>query len=148
MFDYCHYFHSHCADPEKRSVPSAELAAFFDVDATQVRKDFAAAGIPGRPRVGYARDRAMKKLRTLIGIDASQKAVVVGAGRIGSALARYKGFAGYGIDFFALFDDDPEKAGKAADGRRVYPMKSLEKVVKKHDVRIAVIAVPVHARAV
>lgn len=68
--------------------------------------------------------------------------MIVGAGRLGSALANYRGFARYGIEIVAIFDNDPGKIGQFVSDLVVLPLKDLKRIVKRFKVEIGVICVP------
>src|SRR4029079_485694 len=68
--------------------------------------------------------------------------VIVGVGRLASALAAYNGFSSRGIRIAALVDSDPSKVGTTVGGLTVSPMSHLASLVQQHGVAIAVIATP------
>jgi redox-sensing transcriptional repressor len=72
---------------------------------------------------------------------------VVGAGRLGGALADYDGFRGSNFAVVALFDTDAEKIGRAVgDSRvRVHDARDLARVVREERIDVGVIAVPARA---
>jgi len=144
LFGYYHYLTQH-RDPSGKSVSSAELADFLEIDATQVRKDLAAAGIRGRQRVGYSVKTVTRKIRSLLGLDRPRNAVIVGAGRLGGAISEYRGFTDYGIRFVAFFDRDPRKKGTKIGGKPVYECKDIPRIVRKRKVELGVITVPAHS---
>jgi redox-sensing transcriptional repressor len=142
LFSYYHYLLQHHEGGEANSVSSAELAEFLEIDATQVRKDLAAVGVRGCPRVGYPTKNVIRTIASRIGLGAKHNAVIVGAGRLGGAVAEYSGFTSYGVNFVALFDDDPHKQGAEVGGCPVYPMGKLGPVVRRHQAKLGVITVP------
>ena len=76
------------------------------------------------------------------GLHRTHRLVVVGAGKIGSALVQYRGFRQRGFDIVALFDTDPSKIGKAYDGLRVRSDAELDQVLASERPDIGVIVVP------
>src|SRR5450756_490111 len=85
-------------------VSSEMLGDAAGVPAAQVRKDLAYLGEFGRPGVGYDVAEMRNKLARQLGLDVERAVVVVGAGRLGSAISAYRGFATYGLHIAALFD--------------------------------------------
>src|SRR3989339_959395 len=71
---------------------SDNLADAADVTPSQVRKDFSIFGVTGNRRGGYVLDELIERLNRILGKNVTQNVVIVGAGRIGSALMKYKGF--------------------------------------------------------
>lgn len=68
--------------------------------------------------------------------------VLVGVGKLGSALMSYAGFSIYDLDILAGFDIDPKRIKKGAFGKPVYPMDKLKTVCQRLDARIGVITTP------
>ncbi|HCU29321.1 MAG TPA: redox-sensing transcriptional repressor Rex, partial [Sphaerochaeta sp.] len=69
-------------------------------------------------------------------------AVLIGAGHLGSALARYEGFESYGLKIVAAFDIDQQKWGAKLGDVPVYPLSHLQQYLEENHVNIGVIAVP------
>ncbi|MCX7920295.1 MAG: redox-sensing transcriptional repressor Rex [bacterium] len=120
---------------------SDNLADAVGVKPSQVRKDFSLFGISGNKRGGYIIDELITKLNTILGKDEIQKVVIIGAGHIGTALMKYKGFEKEGIKIVAAFDIDPAKYNRNAEVP-VLPLDELKDCVHKHNIKIAIIAVP------
>lgn len=130
------------AEARSGSVTSTEIAEAIGVDPTQVRKDFGVIGVRGKGRVGFDAEAAVRAIRAVLGFDHDHPAVVVGAGRLGGALAAYGSFARYGLRVVAVFDDDPKKVGQEVGGVTVHHVRELKEIVRKRRVRLGVIATP------
>jgi redox-sensing transcriptional repressor len=120
---------------------SDNLGEATGVTAAQVRKDFSLFGISGNKKGGYLIDNLIEKINSILGKDEVQKVIMVGAGNLGSALARYRGFEKEDIDIVAAFDADPAKQGKI-NNIQVYPIKDVFEYVRNNKVRVAILAVP------
>ncbi len=127
------------------TVSSRQLSDALGLTAAQVRKDLAQFGQFGRPGVGYRVAGLMEKLRAIFGTDTLRSVALVGVGSLGRALLRYKGFGPKGFRLSAAFDDAPGKVGRELGGLLVQPMEQLAQAVRKHDMRLAVVAVPAEA---
>ena len=68
------------------------------------------------------------------------KAIIVGAGNIGKALLRYKGFETGGIKVIAAFDIDPGKYSREYEVP-VLPLEDLRGFVHEHGIKIGILAV-------
>ena len=112
------------------------------VTASVVRKDFSLLNIIGQKRGGYDINNLIAKLDQLLGKSGSQKAVVVGCGRIGGALLRYNGFESDGIKIIAGFDTNTRICDGSDCPVTIYSMKKLKEVVEREQIRLAIIAVP------
>ncbi len=91
------------------NISSADLASRFHLSASQIRKDLAHFGELGIRGVGYRVDDLKGRLEQLLGLDAEHRAVIVGAGNLGTALARFPGFQSSTFRVVALFDNDLAK---------------------------------------
>ena len=67
----------------------------------------------GKPGIGYGVEGLIQRVRHILGTDRTWGAVLVGVGRLGNALARYKGFEAKGIRLVAVLDNDPELIGSS-----------------------------------
>ncbi len=125
------------------TVTSAQIAEALDIDATQVRKDFAAIGLRGMGKVGFDVFEVCRSIKIVLGFDKQYEAVLVGAGQLGSALLAYSGFETYGLNFVAAFDNDKNKIGKKIAGCKIRPMKGMKPFVKSRMIRLAILTTPV-----
>src|SRR3989338_7633123 len=73
-------------------------------------------GVWGARRIGYCVSGLKAELQKILGLDREWPVALVGFGNLGSALFHYKGFARQGFRIAVVFDDDPAKAGRSADG--------------------------------
>jgi redox-sensing transcriptional repressor len=124
-------------------ISSKDLAAMIDLNAAQIRKDFSYFGEFGTRGVGYAVDRLVDEIRRCLGLHRTWNVIIVGAGSLGSALARYRGFAEQGFKLVAMFDASDKKIDHSfGEGRRVQAVADLETFLAEHDVDIAIVTVP------
>jgi len=123
---------------------SDNLADAVEVTPSQVRKDFSLFGILGNKRGGYKVDELIEKLNSILGKNELQNVVIVGAGHMGTALMRYKGFEKEGIRIAACFDTDENKLDRNAK-IPVLPISEMQEFIKKKKIRLGIIAVPDHA---
>ncbi len=143
-----HYYHlvgEQIPDRASGWVSSAHIAQLLDMDDTLVRKDLAAIGVRGRPRVGFSSAELKGRIREVLGFNEMYKAVIVGAGRLGGAIVSYAGFAKYGLFIAALFDGDESRVGEVMGGVLVQSLDNLESVIQRHDVHMAIVTVPAEA---
>ncbi len=120
---------------------SNNLGDALDITSTLVRKDFSILGIPGNKRGGYNIDEVIAKFDDKLGSGKPIKVIIVGCGNIGRALLQYTGFEKDGLKVVAGFDKGVDAVSKDKS-IPVYPMEELDSYVKKHHIKIGVIAVP------
>lgn len=126
-------------------ISATAIAGALGLSEIQVRKDLAAISDGGRPGVGYETSMLIDDIAHYLGYDRRVKAVLVGAGNLGRALAGYGGFVRCGLDIAAAFDSDPKLAGDKAGRSVVYPMEALPLFCREHEVQIGIITVPAKA---
>jgi redox-sensing transcriptional repressor len=80
-------------------------------------------------------------LEDFLGLNNSQKAVLVGVGKLGTALLSYKGFEKYGLKITAGFDVNPDIIGKEIAGTKIYHESEMASYLKKHKIKMAILAV-------
>lgn len=127
-----------------KTISSQALADQFNLNSAQIRKDLAYFGEFGVRGVGYFVEDLRRQITEILGLDANHRVAIVGAGRLGTALANYKGFADSNFTIVSLFDNDREKIGKTT-GKPEYPIydvRKLSKIVHEENIDIAVITVP------
>ena len=130
-----------------QTISSGELAAHGGTTSAQVRKDLSFFGSFGKRGLGYSVPELVGKLRDILGLKRTYQVVVVGAGKIGSALAQYQGFGQRGFQVAAVYDADPKKIDADWNGLVVRDVKHLEQDLARAPVDIAILATPAGAAA-
>lgn len=131
------------AREQRLTVVSSEmLGDAAGVPAAQVRKDLGYLGEFGRPGIGYDVAEMQRRLAELLGLAMEKEVIVVGAGRLGSAIASYPGFATYSLRIVALFDQDPAKVGTRVGGLEVLDVEDLPRFIQERSIQMAILAVP------
>ena len=125
-----------------KTVSSDGLAKKFHLNSAQIRKDLAYFGEFGVRGVGYYIDDLRQHLTKILGLDKRHCIGIIGAGRLGTALADYYGFAQLNFKVAALFDADPDKIGQKVGEVEIFDIKSFAETAKKAKIDVAVIAVP------
>ena len=125
-----------------KTVSSDGLAKKFHLNSAQIRKDLAYFGEFGVRGVGYYIDDLRKHITKILGLDKRHCVGIVGAGRLGTALADYYGFAQSNFTVAALFDADQNKIGQKVGEVEIFDIKDFSEVVKKNKIDVAVLAIP------
>ncbi|KAF2958080.1 REX family transcriptional regulator [Thermotoga sp. Ku-13t] len=141
-FERLKLYHRLLLDVKEEYISSETMARMLKLQPEQVRKDLSHLRTTGKPKLGYKVEELKKELDELFAVKRETAVVIVGAGRLGSALANYRGFARYGIEIVAIFDNDPQKIGQFVSDLVVLPLKDLKRIVKRFNVEIGVICVP------
>jgi redox-sensing transcriptional repressor len=136
------------SEAERWTVSSRELGEALGMADSQVRKDLTHFGQFGQPGIGYRVPELILRVRRVLGTDQISKVLLVGAGNLGRALSAFRGFKKRGFELVAVFDKDPSKVGEPTGGSEslaIQPMSDMPKVVRKHGIRLGILAVPADA---
>jgi redox-sensing transcriptional repressor len=130
-----------------KTISSQALAQQFHLNSAQIRKDLGYFGEFGVRGVGYYVDDLRDHLTKILGLDRPHRVGIVGAGRLGTALANYNGFGLSNFEVVALFDNDGQKIGrKIGDAKiAVYDVETIPSVIRDKSIQVIVIAVPAKA---
>jgi len=124
------------------TVSSEELARRGGTTSAQVRKDLSFFGSFGKRGLGYSVAELATALRDILGLGREWRVVIIGAGKIGAALAQYRGFRQRGFRIVAAYDTNPEKIGRPLEGIEVRDVSRLESDMVRDRPDIAVLAIP------
>lgn len=124
------------------TISSDELARRGGTTSAQVRKDLSFFGSFGKRGLGYSVPELAGRLREILGLGRQWKVIIIGAGKIGAALAQYRGFRQRGFNILAAYDANPEKVGKALEGIPVKDIAQLDRDVSRDAPDIAILTVP------
>jgi redox-sensing transcriptional repressor len=125
-----------------RTISSEELARRGGTTSAQVRKDLSFFGSFGKRGLGYPAPELTASLRDILGLDKEWRVVIIGAGKIGTALAQYHGFRQRGFHIAAVYDADPRKIGSAWDDLVVRDIREVQRDIQGAVPDIAVLTVP------
>ena len=129
----------------KDRISSQEIAEYTNINATQIRRDLSMFGKFGKRGVGYNIDSLLGEIRKILRTQGQHNIALVGAGRLGEAIATSSIFAEHGITIAAVFDNDPAKVGRAVGGVAVSPLDVVDDVVRERNIIVGVLAVPADA---
>ena len=129
----------------KLRISSAELSRLMGVTASQIRQDLNCFGGFGQQGYGYNIKYLHGKISELLGVTEGYRAVIVGAGNLGRALAATHMFERRGVTRVALFDVNPEIIGKEIYGIPVLSTSELYDFCREERIDIGVLTVPKEA---
>ena len=128
-----------------KTTSSQELGEHVGISAAQIRKDISQFGEFGKQGTGYSIPFLMDKLREILKVNRMWDVVLVGAGDIGHALARYSGFANRGFRICLIFDVDNSKVGQKVGEFTIEDASKLVECVRSSRIKIAMVTVPASA---
>ena len=129
-------------DSNEGNISSTKIAELLNIDNSQVRKDIKYLNNTGKCRVGYNIQKLKSAIESELGFKKQRDAFIIGAGNLGSALAKFDSFKNYGLQILAMFDNDPKKVGLKINNKEVFNISKLPDLVKTLNVNIAILTVP------
>ena len=129
----------------KERISSQEISDYTNINATQIRRDLSNFGKFGKRGVGYSIDSLLGEIRKILRTQGQHNIALVGAGRLGQAIASSAIFAEHGINIAAVFDSSPAMIGGDIGGAKVEDELRLKDVVRDKNIVVGVLAVPAGA---
>jgi redox-sensing transcriptional repressor len=126
----------------KERISSQEIADYTNINATQIRRDLSTFGKFGKRGVGYSVEGLLGEIRRILRTQGQHNIALVGAGRLGEAIASSPIFAEHGINIAAVFDKDADKVGRRVGNVDVSEYRTLPDVVRDKNIVVGVLAVP------
>lgn len=122
-------------------ISSTFIANELGLNPIQVRKDLALVSkSDGKPGNGFEVKKIKEELENFLGMNNVNDAIIVGAGKLGQALLNYQGFNG-NLNILMAFDNDD----KICNGKNIFNVSKIKKIIKKENVKIGIITVPKEA---
>jgi redox-sensing transcriptional repressor len=126
----------------REQISSQEISEYTNINATQIRRDLSGFGKFGKRGVGYSIDVLLAEIRKILRTQGQHNIALVGAGRLGQAIASSTVFADHGFNIAAVFDTDEGKVGEPIGNTTVSDYGSLAQVVRDKNIIAGVLAVP------
>ena len=123
-------------------ISSQELSRLMNVTASQIRQDLNCFGGFGQQGYGYNVKYLYGKISELLGVEEGYRAVIVGAGNLGHALAATPMFERRGVTRVAMFDVNESIIGTKICDTPVYNVKELERFCREEKIDIGIVCVP------
>lgn len=122
-------------------VSSFKIEEMTGINSAQIRKDLAYFGEFGKRGLGYPVIDLSRELKKILGLDKEWSIIIAGAGNLGKALVKYKGFQKRGFIIKGIFDNNPSKIGKRLGHIFIYNIKEIKKFIQTENVSIGIIVV-------
>ncbi|MCX7705958.1 MAG: redox-sensing transcriptional repressor Rex [bacterium] len=123
-------------------ISSNRITKHLNISPDQFRKDLSYFGSLGKRGVGYRLDMLIPHLEKILGVDRECRIIIVGVGKLGSALLAYPGFLNFNFRIVAAFDNDPAKIGKVIEDIKIEDISRINKIVPEFRVHLAILTVP------
>jgi redox-sensing transcriptional repressor len=123
-------------------VSCTKISDELGLSSIQVRKDLAATGIVGKPKVGYEIPALINAIRDFLGMNNTSDAFLVGVGCLGGALLGYDGFQEFNLNLVAGFDINSEKIGTEIHGKPIFALEKFPELAERMHILIGILTVP------
>ena len=121
------------------TISSSELARMMGTTASQVRQDFNCFGGFGQQGIGYNVEVLEKEIgHLLFGHGEKLPTILLGAGRLGTAVSRFLTTDTNGYNLLAVFDIRQELVGHDLDGVPIHHIDELDEFCKANHPTVAV----------
>lgn len=123
-------------------ISSQELSRKMNLTASQIRQDLNCFGGFGQQGYGYNVQNLYNEIAAILGVEEAYNVIIIGAGNMGQAIAKYGKFKKRGYSINAIFDINPEVVGTYINDIQVRPIEEMQDYIKNHKTDIAVLTVP------
>ena len=126
-------------------ISSSDLSAKMGLTASQIRQDLNCFGGFGQQGYGYNVKDLYEEIGKILGLDKRRKAVLLGAGNLGRAIALHMDFSSRGFELLAIFDSNPALVGMDVGGVTVSDCANLEAFCRMIRPDVAILCIPKEA---
>ena len=123
-------------------ISSRELAERMRLTASQIRQDLNCFGGFGQQGYGYNVSELRSEIGAILGVDKQNKAVLIGAGNLGHAIAVHINFEKYGCKLCGIFDSDEKMEGQTIAGNKILGIDRLSEFCRQNQPKIAILCIP------
>ena len=135
-------FLSELNDQNIDKISSTKLAQIMNVTASQVRQDLNCFGRFGQQGYGYSVSQLKEEIKNILGLNNDYKAILIGAGNLGKAVAMHMNFEKLGFELIACFDNNEQKVGSKLNGITVKNESELDDFCNKNHIDTAFLCIP------
>ena len=123
-------------------ISSKELSSRMGLTASQIRQDLNCFGGFGQQGYGYNIEQLYNEIGAILGLNNKSKAIMIGAGNLGHAIATHIHFDNRGFDLVGIFDNNPAVIGTKVGGKTVMSSDDLEEFCIKEKPIVAILCIP------
>ena len=123
-------------------ISSRELSPRMGLTASQIRQDLNCFGGFGQQGYGYIVDQLYREIGKILGTDKRRRAILIGAGNLGRAIANHMAFETRGFDLIGIFDQNPSLIGQVIKGIPVQDSRGIEEFCSRNHPAVAVLCIP------
>ena len=122
-------------------ISSKEFSSLIGYTASQIRQDLNNFGGFGQQGYGYSVDGLYDEISAILGLDKEYRMVLIGAGNLGHAIAKYMQSNKQGFKIYGVFESNPSLIGREFEGLTILDYENIVEYVEKEDIHIGIICV-------
>lgn len=122
-------------------ISSKEFSNLIGYTASQIRQDLNNFGGFGQQGYGYSVDGLYDEISAILGLNKEYRMVIMGAGNLGQAIAKYTRFYKEGFKVCAVFEVKENLIGTKLDGIDILDYEDIVEYVEKENIDIGIICV-------
>ena len=126
----------------RERISSRELSLRTGFTASQIRQDLNCFGGFGQQGYGYNTDILREEIGNILGIDKPKKAILIGLGNLGRAVALHLNFEDKGFNLIGLFDSKESLVGTVIRNTPVRSTNSLDDFCRENKPEAAILCIP------
>ncbi len=125
-----------------KRISSRELAERMGLTASQIRQDLNCFGGFGQQGYGYNVDLLHEEIGHILGLDRKQKAILIGMGNLGRAIANHIKFEQLGFQLIGIFDQKESLTGEIVRNIPVRNTSVMDEFCRENLPDIAILCIP------
>ena len=122
-------------------ISSKEFSALIGYTASQIRQDLNNFGGFGQQGYGYSVKGLYDEISAILGLDKEYRMVLMGAGNLGHAIAKYMQSNKQGFKIYGVFETNPDLIGEEFEGLIIRDHETIVEFVEKEEIDIGIICV-------
>lgn len=136
------------SDDGVNKVMSSTLSKLVDIKSTTIRRDFSMLGQLGKQGYGYDVNSLIKIFSKELGEDYDEKMILIGVGRLGTAILNYNNWNHVAGEIVCAFDKKPAKRNKEPKVNvPVYHINDLKEYMP-NGCEVAILCIPSGAQKI
>lgn len=123
-------------------ISSKDLSEKMGFTASQIRQDLNCFGGFGQQGYGYNIESLYNEIGNILGVNSNRKAILIGAGNLGKAVALHMSFEQRGFNVIGVFDRNKALSGQMLRGLPIRHTDGLFDFCKDNSPTVAVLCIP------
>ncbi|MEF9922417.1 MAG: redox-sensing transcriptional repressor Rex [Anaerovoracaceae bacterium] len=122
-------------------ISSKDFSTLIGYTASQIRQDLNNFGGFGQQGYGYSVESLLREISAILGLDKEYRMIIIGAGNLGQAIAKYTHFYKAGFKVYAVFEVNPNLIGTTLSGMEILDYENIVEYVEENQIDIGIICV-------